>query len=87
MRWATTTSPSMIYLGFKHFLLELKYNGSLRTLLVSHIVPKQIGMHKWLKLVSESSQHDSFTSDPVELMNWALGEIFVGSAKVKHYTP
>ncbi|KAG6680489.1 hypothetical protein I3842_13G045700 [Carya illinoinensis] len=69
---------------FKRFLLEPGNVMSLQTLLLSHIVPKRIGLHEWPKLATESTLHDSLARDPVELTSQDSGEMFVGSARVIH---
>ncbi|KAG2669528.1 hypothetical protein I3760_14G038300 [Carya illinoinensis] len=67
---------------FKRFLLEPGNIRSLQTLLLSHIVPKRIGLDDWPKSATESSRHDSLAHDPLELTSQHSGEKFVGSARV-----
>uniref|UniRef100_A0A2N9GEW5 FAS1 domain-containing protein n=1 Tax=Fagus sylvatica TaxID=28930 RepID=A0A2N9GEW5_FAGSY len=67
---------------FKRFLLEPRNLKSLRTLLLSHIVPKRIGLHDWPQITTEfSTRHGSLANDRVELTSQSSGEKFVGSSR------
>ena len=70
---------------FKRFLLEPRNLKSLRTLLLSHIVPKRIVLHNWPQITTEfSTRHGSLANDRVELTSQSSGEKFVGDVKVIH---
>ncbi|KAJ7970645.1 Fasciclin-like arabinogalactan protein [Quillaja saponaria] len=67
---------------FKRFLLEPGNLWSLQSLLLSHIVPRSIGLSDWPETRAESTRYATLSNNPIVLSSLGSGEKFVGTAKV-----
>ncbi|KAM7532232.1 hypothetical protein LguiB_035642 [Lonicera macranthoides] len=69
---------------FKRFLLEPRNLRSLQTLILHHIVPKRIGLEEWPNSTTESTHHNTLSTDPLRLSSFDSQLKLAGTAKVVH---